>query len=115
MLVPGLTFSGNEAVVARSLGQVANQILQGFGFLSDGVTLALDTTAVPSPVPSFTKGIAQNASGAAYTVTVQNATDVWVEGIRVSAAGAIVVEVNPAVEYASGNPITANGNFAVSQ
>lgn len=109
-----MTFTGTQVTVARSLGQVAALILQGFGFLADGVTLALDTTAVPSPPPSMTKGVAQNASGAAYCVTAQNATDSWINGVRVSAAGAIVVEVNSATSFSSGNPITANGNLAVS-
>lgn len=76
--------------------------------------LALDTTVVPVPI-SFTKGIAQNASGAAFAiVATQQATDTFVEGIRVSALGQIVVESADAAAFASGNPITAAGNFSVN-
>ena len=113
MLVPGLLFTGTQVTVTRGLGTTADVILQGFGFKNDG-SLALDTTAVPNPPASITKGVAQNASGAAYSDTVQNATDSWVEGVRVSAAGALIVEVAAAANFSSGNPITANGNLAVS-
>jgi hypothetical protein len=113
MIVPGELFTGTQITVTRGLGTTATQILQGFGFMNDG-SLALDTTAVPATPASITKGVAQNASGAAYSTTAQNASDSWIEGVRVSAAGALVVEVAAAAGFSNGNPITAGGNLAVS-
>lgn len=114
MLIPGMVFGAGGRIAATiGLAQVADQILQGFGFMNNG-NLALDTAVVPAPV-SFTKGIAQNASGAAFAIiATQAATDTFVEGIRVSVLGQIVIESADAAGFASGNPITAAGNFAVN-
>lgn len=113
MLVPGMVFGAGGRIAATiGLDTVADFISQGFGFNNNG-NLSLDTD-VPNPV-SFTKGIAQNASGAAYAIiATQLATDTFVEGIRVSALGQIVIESADAAGFASGNPITAAGNFAVN-
>lgn len=104
--------AGGRIAATISIGQAANFISQGFGFMNNG-NLALDTTVVPAPV-SFTKGIAQNATGAAFAVVGQLATDVFVEGIRVSVLGQIVIESADAATFANGNPVTAAGNFAVN-
>jgi hypothetical protein len=113
MLVPGMTFGAGGRIAATiGLGAAATSINQGFGFI--GANLALDTNA-PGVPASFTKGIAQNASGAAFAkVAAQLATDTFVEGIRVSALGQIVIESADAAGFASGNPITAAGNFSVN-
>lgn len=109
-----MTFGAGGRIAATiGLATVADFISQGFGFNTNG-NLSLDTTVVPVPV-SFTKGIAQNASGAAFAiVATQQATDTFVEGIRVSALGQIVIESADAAGFASGNPITAAGNFSVN-
>jgi hypothetical protein len=105
--------AGSRIAATIGLGTAAAQILQGFGFMANG-NLALDTTVVPVPI-SFTKGIAQNASGAAFAIiATQQATDTFIEGIRVSALGQIVIESADAAGFASGNPITAAGNFSVN-
>lgn len=113
MLVPGMIFGAGGRIAATiGLGTVATSINQGFGFI--GANLALDTNAPGVPI-SFTKGIAQNASGAAFAIiATQLATDTFVEGIRVSALGQIVIESADAVTFANGNPITAAGNFSVN-
>lgn len=110
-----MTFGAGGRVAATiGLGQAADFVGQGgIGMMNNG-NLAFDTTAVPAPV-SFTKGIAQNASGACYAiVATQQATDTFVEGIRVSALGQVVIESADAAGFASGNPITAAGNFSVN-
>jgi hypothetical protein len=115
MLCPGMVFGAGSRIAATiGLGTAASQILQGVGFMANG-NLALDTTAsAPSPT-SFTKGIAQNASGAFFAiVATQLPTDTFVEGIRVSILGQIVIESADAAGFASGNPITAAGNFSVN-
>jgi hypothetical protein len=114
MLVPGMIFGAGGRIAATiGLGTAASQILQGFGFMANG-NLALDTNAPGTPA-SFTKGIAQNSTGAAFAiVATQLPTDTFVEGIRVSALGQIVIESADAAGFASGNPITAAGNFSVN-
>jgi hypothetical protein len=113
MLVPGMVFGAGSRIAATiGLGTVATSILQGFGFI--GANLAIDTNEPGTPV-SFTKGIAQNSSGAAFAIiATQLPTDTFVEGIRVSALGQIVIESADAAGFASGNPITAAGNFSVN-
>lgn len=114
MLCPGMIFGAGGRVAATiGAATAADFINEGVGFKTGG-NLALDTNAPGTPA-SFTKGIAQNASGAFFAiVATQLATDVFVEGIRVSALGQIVVESANAAGFASGNPVTAAGNFAVN-
>lgn len=112
MLCPGMVFGAGGRIAATiGAATAATSINQGVGFI--GGNLALDTNA-PTPI-SFTKGIAQNASGAFFAIVGTHlATDTFVEGIRVSALGQIVVESADAAGFASGNPITATGNFSIN-
>lgn len=77
-----------------------------------GGNLAIDTNAPAGA--TYEKGFRISAAGALYGTTVQAGTDSWVEGIRVSAIGQIVYESANAAGFASGNPVTAAGNFAVN-
>lgn len=77
-----------------------------------GGNLALDTNAVSGKIGN--SGFAQNASGAIFATTSQSGTDVYVDGVRVSITGQLVIESANAVGFSSGNPITAAGNFAVN-
>lgn len=112
MLVPGMTFTAagrtNATIGAATVATSQNQ--GGFGFI--GANLAIDTNAPAGS--TWVKGFRLNASGAIYGTTVQNGSDSWVEGIRVSASGQIVYESANPDHFASGNPITAAGNFAVN-
>lgn len=112
MLVPGMTFTAagrtNATIGATTVATSQNQ--GGFGFI--GANLAIDTDAPAGS--TFVKGFRLNASGALYGTTAQAATDSWVEGIRVSALGQIVYESADPTSFASGNPVTAAGNFAVN-
>lgn len=111
MLVPGLTFgAGSRCAATIGVATAATSINQGFGFI--GANLAIDTDAPAGS--TFVKGFRLNATGALYGTTAQAGTDQWVEGIRVSASGQIVYESADAVIFASGNPVTANGNFSVN-
>lgn len=112
MLVPGLTF-GAGARVAATIGAATapNFQNQGFGFMTGG-NLAIDTNAPAGGI--FYKGFALSVAGALYGTTVQAGTDAWIEGIRVSSIGQIVYQSADAVNFASGNPVTATGSFAVN-
>lgn len=112
MLVPGMTFTAGGRVNATigATTVATSQGLGGFGFI--GANLAIDTDAPAGA--TFVKGFRLNASGALYGTVTPTVTDAWVEGIRVSALGQIVYESADPVTFASGNPVTAAGNFAVN-
>jgi leucyl aminopeptidase (aminopeptidase T) len=110
MLVPGMPFSSSRVDITAGAAQAPDFFNQGFGFMNDG-TLAVDTN-VPAG-SNFTKGIRQSAAGAVYGTTTAAGTDLWLEGIRITTLGQIVYESAAATGFASGNPITSNGRFAV--
>lgn len=112
MLCPGMSFgAGGRTNATVGPTTVADFINQGFGFKTGG-NLAIDTDAPAGS--TYVKGIRLNSSGAIYGTTAQAATDQWVEGIRISNLGQLVYESADAVNFASGNPVTAAGNFAVT-
>ena len=112
MFVPGVLFSSGRVDITSGNGQAADfRGPGGFGFMNDG-TLAVDTAA-PSG-SRFIKGFLVNSSGAVFGTTTPNASDTWIEGVRVSSAGAIVFEAAAATGYASGNPVTSNGRFGTA-
>jgi len=112
MLVPGLQFvAGDRTFAAIGAAPAVSFISGGFGWFSPQA-ICIDTDAPAGS--TFCKGFRLNASGAVYGTTVQAADDQWVEGIRVSAIGQIVYESADAANFASGNPVTAAGNFAVN-
>ena|SRR5437763_9104850 len=112
MLIPGLTFGAGGRIAATiGAGTVPNFFSSGVGLMTGG-NLAIDTNA---PAGSgFDGGILQSAAGAFYGTTVQSATDVFIQGIRVSALGQIVYESADAASFTSGNGVTAAGNFSVN-
>lgn len=111
MLTPGLLFSSARVDITTGAGVTVDHISGGFGFKSDG-SLCIDTGAPAGT--SFVKGVRMSAAGAAYGTTSSNASDLHIEGIRISTAGAIVYESAATDHFASGNPVTANGRFAVT-
>jgi len=112
MLVPGLTFGAGGRIAATiGAGTVPNFISGGVGFMTGG-NLAIDTNAPAGN--NFDSGILQSAAGAFYGKTGQLATDVFVQGVRVSALGQIVYESADATSFTSGNGVTAAGNFSVN-
>jgi len=112
VLAAGLTFGANGRTAATiGAGTVPNFFSGGVGFMTGG-NLAIDTNAPTGN--GFDGGILQSAAGAFYGKTGQLATDVFVNGIRVSILGQIVYESLDAVSFTSGNPVTTNGNFAVN-
>ncbi len=112
MLVPEMTFTaaGRTNATVGATTVATSQVQGGFGFI--GANLAIDTDAPAGA--TFVKGFRLNASGALYGTNTPAATDQWVEGIRVSNIGQIVYESADPVIFASGNPITAAGNFSVT-
>lgn len=112
MLCAGMAIlpSGRVSVTAGA-ATAADYYSGGFGFKNDG-SLCIDTNAPAGS--TFVDAIRQNATGAMYGTTVQSGTDVYLEGVRISALGQLVYEsANPAY-VTSGNPTTAAGNFAVT-
>jgi hypothetical protein len=107
-----MTFGAGGRVAATiGAATTADFYSGGFGFKTGG-NLAIDTNAPAGNI--FEKGLRLSAAGALYGTTVQAGTDAWIEGIRVSSLGQIVYESANAANFASGNPVTAAGNFAVN-
>lgn len=112
MIVAGLTTGAGSRVAATiGLGTTADFLSSGIGFKTGG-NLAIDTSAPAGG--NFDEGIALNASGCIYGTLAQSGTDLWVQGVRISALGQLVIESADAAVFSSGNPITAAGNFSVN-
>lgn len=105
MLAPGATFTNGKLKVSGGSAKVPDFINQGVGFMNDG-SVAIDTD---SPTGSrYRAGIRQNASGAFFATATTSGTDIYIGGIRVSTAGALVYENDGTVlGYSNGNPYTA--------
>jgi len=111
MLAPGMTINSNGRITA-TIGAATDPDFfnEGVGYMSNG-ELAIDTDAPAGS--NYTSGIRQSALGAFYGTTSTAATDVWIGGIRVSAAGQLVYELANGTQYVNGNPLTANGRLAL--
>jgi hypothetical protein len=111
MLAPGSVFTSGRVDITAGAAQTPDFFFGGFGFMSDG-SLAVDTGAVSGT--RATKGIAQSAAGAIYGTTSRNASDVYLEGVRISISGQLVYESAAATGYSSRNPVTSNNAFGVT-
>lgn len=112
MLAPGMTFSAAGRVETTiGAATAADFINEGVGFMNNG-DLAIDTDAPTGN--NWKGGVRINSSGAIYGTTATAGSDVWVEGIRVSADGQLIYEAANPTSFNNGNPVTANGLFAVN-
>jgi hypothetical protein len=110
MLAPGITLVGDRVPVTAGPGTIPDFYSSGVGFMNNG-SLAIDTNAASGNAAD--QGYAQSPAGALYGTTSLNASDVYVRGLRVSAAGAIVYESAAAASFVNGDPLTAAGVLAV--
>jgi hypothetical protein len=111
MIAPGATFNATQQVsVTAGSGTIPALINQGVGFMANR-SIAIDTDAPAGN--RFDAGILVSPAGALYGTVTPNATDVIVNGLRVTLAGALVYESAAAVLVVNGNGITANGRLAV--
>jgi len=112
MLAPGMTINSNGRVEATVGAATEPDFFnEGVGFMSNG-DLAIDTDAPAGS--NYRAGIRQNAAGAFYGTTSTAGTDLWIGGLRVSVDGQLVYEAANGTQYVNGNPLTANGRFAVN-
>lgn len=112
MLAPGMTIDASGSVNA-TIGAATDPDFfnEGVGFMTNG-DLAIDTDSPTGSI--YRAGIRQSALGAFYGTTSTAGTDVYIGGLRVSAAGQLVYEVANGTQYVNGNPLTANARFAVN-
>jgi hypothetical protein len=109
MLVPGLTINAGRVLVTVGAAVTPNFFNQGVGFLANG-RLPIDSDA---PVgTSYRAGIRRNPAGAFYGTTSASASDVYLGGVRISAAGQIVYADAVSTGYINGTPVTATGALA---
>lgn len=107
MLFPGVVIT--SARVTAEDGGVITHINGGFAFTANS-EIVLDTVNAPQV---FIKGIGCRNTGAVCATTTTAGTDVFIEGVRVSAAGKLVIEDAASTHTTSGNPCTATGALAV--
>lgn len=108
MLFTGGTYSSDRLVV-NSAGAV-DHVVAGFAYTASN-ELVTDTANDPQ---NWIKGIGVRNTGAVCTTTSTAGTDTYIEGVRVSAAGKLVVESAAPANFASGNPVTATGALAIT-
>lgn len=112
MLAPGSTLSAAGRLFATiGIGVVPDFVNQGVGYKANG-SVCLDTAAPSAGL--FANGYTSNVAGSLYATTAQNASDVYVNGLRTSALGQICIESADAVTFSNGNGITAAGNLSVN-
>lgn len=108
MLFTGGTYTSQRLVV-NSAGAVDHRVA-GFAYTATD-ELVTETVADPQ---TFIKGIGIRDTGAVCTTTSTSSDDVYIEGVRVSAAGKLVVESAAPTATTSGNPVTATGALAIT-
>jgi len=108
MLFTGATISSGRVTTATA--GVVHHWQAGFGYTSADA-LVID---VVNPPQSFVKGIGVRQDGSVCATTSTAGTDTFVEGVRVTSAGLLVVESAAPANVTSGNPVTATGALAIS-
>ncbi len=109
MLFTGAALSAADRVRIAN-GGVVDHITAGFAYTS---TNQLVTAASGTP-QNFIKGIGIRNTGAVCTTTSTTGTDVWIEGVRVSATGLLVIADAVPQAYTSGNPVRTTGALATT-
>ena len=107
-----MLFTGSAQTSGRVRIDAATAISSyqsGFAYTSAG---KLCTSAGGSP-NNFLKGIGTNA-GRVCTTTSTAGTDTFIEGVRVSASGQLVIANAANANVTSGNPVTATGALATT-
>lgn len=106
--------SGRPQVTNAAGGGAAASVNQGIAISSAGRILG--NTTAPGATANVNNGLARTASnGNLHVATATAGTDVFVNGFRVSAAGALVTAVEgvPAV-FVNGDPFLADGSLCVT-
>jgi hypothetical protein len=98
-----------DRVTTATAGAV-DHFTAGFGYTIANA-LVLD---VVNPPQSFVKGIGVRTDGSVCATTTTAGSDTFIEGVRVTAAGLLVVESAAPTNITSGNPVTASGALAIS-
>ncbi len=109
MLFTGAALSATDRVRIADGGAIDHRVA-GFAFTSSD-QLVTDSSNDPQ---SFIKGIGIRDTGAVCTTTSTAGTDVWIEGVRVTAAGKLVIADAAPQTYTSGNPIRTTGALATT-
>ncbi len=109
MLFPAVSLSAADRVRIAD-GGVVHHINGAFAYTS---TDQLVTDSVNSP-QNFIKGVGIRNTGAVCTTTATNASDTWIEGVRVDSAGRLVIADAAPQAYTSGNPVRTTGALATT-
>lgn len=108
MLFTGAVITADRVTTATA--GVVDHFVAGFGYNAANA-LVLD---IVNPPQSFVKGIGVRTDGSVCATTTTGGSDTFIEGVRVSALGLLVVESAAPTNITSGNPVTATGALAIS-
>lgn len=107
MLFTGAVVTGGRVTTATA--GVVHHYTAGFGYTSADA-LVLD---IVNPPQSFIKEVGVRSDGSVCATTTTSGSDTYSEGVRISAAGLLVVESAASTGVTSGNPVTATGALAI--
>lgn len=109
MLFPGVTFTGDKVSATIASGVTPDVIQSGVGFMDDG-SVAIDTAAPAGDI--YVQGFRRSAAGAIYGTTSTNDSHAT-QGVLVNDSGQLVyVDADPDV-FVNGNPVHHTGELCV--
>jgi hypothetical protein len=108
MLFTGAALSSDRVRIAA--GGAVHHINSGFAYTSTD-QLVTDASNAPQ---NFIKGVGIRNTGAVCTTTSTAGTDTWIEGVRVTNAGRVVIADAAPQAYTSGNPVRTTGALATT-
>lgn len=115
MLAPGMTIDSNNQTHVNLLANNTSDVIHGgFGFKNILGDWALCMDSDPPVGQFFNNGFRVSRTGAVYATTSVAGSDVWHSGLRRTTQGVLVIEDAVGVSFVNGNPLTANGRFAVT-
>ena len=108
MLFTGAALSSDRVRIAD--GGAVHHINSGFAYTQTD-QLVTDASNAPQ---NFIKGVGIRDTGAVCTTTSTAGTGTWIEGVRVTNAGRVVIADAAPQAYTSGNPVRTTGALATT-
>jgi len=115
MIAPGMTISATNQTRINLLANNTSDVINGgYGFknILGEFVLCMDSDAPTQAF--FNSGFRVNSNGCIHVVAATDPTDVWIQGLRCSSLGQLVIEDAVGVSFVNGNPLTSNSVFAIT-
>jgi hypothetical protein len=115
MIAPGMRINATNQTRVNVLAlNTSNVIHCGYGFKNVLGEYILCMDSDPPVGQFFNNGFRVSKTGAIYIKFGTDPTDVWHSGLRRTPEGILVIEDAVGTSFVNGNPLTANGVFAVT-